>query len=106
ADDKFTVWLNGTELGSQENWKTFRDFENVAGVLKPGRNVIAVRAENVKADVPKNPAGLVAGMLIELENGQKIELKSGTDWRVSREEARGWRAASFDDEPWGKAAVV
>ena len=76
ADDRCTVWLNGEKLGEHGDWHTLLRLDAVAGKLKPGRNVLAVRAENVKADVPRNPAGLICGLSVELEDGRRVEVKS------------------------------
>jgi hypothetical protein len=100
ADDAFTLWLNGEKLGSQNDWRTLKRMDGMAAKLKPGRNVIAIRAENVKADVPKNPAGLICGLSITLEGGRTIEIKSDTTWRASREEPANWQRPEFDDSTW------
>ncbi|HLP02921.1 MAG TPA: sialate O-acetylesterase [Opitutaceae bacterium] len=42
-DDVDTVWLNGTRLGSTGYYQTPRHYRIPAGVLRTGRNVIAVR---------------------------------------------------------------
>jgi hypothetical protein len=106
ADDRCTVWLNGKELGAADSWKDLREFSGAVELLKPGRNVLAIRAENLKADVPQNPAGMTAGMSIELDKGRRIEVKSGAEWRASREEAAGWQQPAFDDAKWPPAKVA
>jgi hypothetical protein len=106
ADDSCTVWVNGHEVGTLTTWRSFRDFNAIAQHLRPGKNVLAVRGENVKADVATNPAGLVAGMQIELEGGKRVDLKSDDSWRVSPKETSGWRDVSFDDSAWANAKVV
>lgn len=42
-DDADVTWINGVEIGSTEGWKTPRVYPVAAGLLKPGRNVVAVR---------------------------------------------------------------
>jgi len=106
ADDRCTVWLNGEELGSHGDWHTLLRLDDLAGKLKPGRNVLAVRAENVKADVPKNPAGLICGLSIELEAGRQVEVKSDGQWLAWRDEPAGWQRPDFDDTAWPKAKVA
>lgn len=104
ADDRCTVWLNGVELGSHENWRNLKAFDAIAPKLKPGRNVLAVRAENLaSAGVKENPAGMTAGMVIELEDSKRIEIQTNQDWRVSREEMPRWQQIDYDDKSWQPA---
>lgn len=42
-DDEDTTWVNGTAVGFTSKWDASRTYRIPAGVLKPGRNVIAVR---------------------------------------------------------------
>ncbi len=65
-----------------------------------------MRAENVKADVPKNPAGLICGLSLELEGGGRIEVKSDGHWLASRDEPAKWQRPEFDDSAWPKAKVA
>jgi hypothetical protein len=103
ADDRCTLWLNGEQLATNNDWRTLKRLDNIASKLKPGRNLLAIRAENVKADVPKNPAGLIFGLSITLEHGDPIEIKSDTTWRASREEPANWQQPAFDDATWPTA---
>jgi hypothetical protein len=43
---------------------------------------------------------MVAGMVVELEGDKRIEIPTGADWRVSRDEAAGWQGLNFDDKSW------
>jgi len=105
ADDKFTVWVNGKELGSRANWREPAEFE-LKPLLYPGANVVAVRAENMPAPVAKNPAGLLVGGVVEYADGTKTKLPSNEFWRVSNEEKAGWPEVPFADAAWVKAKVV
>jgi sialate O-acetylesterase len=42
-DDRDTTWINGVKVGGLDQWDIARNYRVPAGVLKPGRNVIAVR---------------------------------------------------------------
>jgi hypothetical protein len=103
ADDRCAVLLNGKPVGEHAGWNVLREFD-VTGV-RPGLNVLAVEAENAKADVPKNPAGMICGLVVELADGQRIELRSGPNWRAAREPAGGWAEPGFDDSAWPAAKV-
>lgn len=43
-DDADTTWVNGVQVGATDNWLAQRNYPVPAGVLTPGRNVIAIRA--------------------------------------------------------------
>lgn len=42
-DDRDTTWVNGTLIGATEGWQINRNYAVPAGILKPGKNVIAIR---------------------------------------------------------------
>jgi sialate O-acetylesterase len=46
-DDADTTWVNGVRVGATDDWQAQRNYPVAAGVLKPGRNVIAIRALNI-----------------------------------------------------------
>src|SRR5205823_6172046 len=46
ADDQFTVRLNDKTLGSGNNWKLGRQFNDLTPLLRAGTNLLAVIAEN------------------------------------------------------------
>ncbi|PYJ02802.1 MAG: alpha-L-rhamnosidase [Verrucomicrobia bacterium] len=105
VDDKFTVWLNGKKVGSGADWRTPKRFE-VSALLKPGSNVLAVRAENLPATVSQNPAGLMASLQIKLANGAIRSVLSDSDWRVSKTGEGAWNSSEFEDSPWLQATVI
>ncbi|HZZ72521.1 MAG TPA: DUF4038 domain-containing protein [Pirellulales bacterium] len=105
ADDKFTVWINGNELGSLANWRELAKFD-VAKVLQPGKNIIAVRGENLAAPVKANPAGLIAGLEWTLADGGRDAIRTDGDWRVAKRAGEKWRDASFDDTAWDSAKIA
>ena len=52
ADDLFSARLNGQPLGGGDDWHNPRQFNDLARLLKPGTNVLAVVAENKPAACP------------------------------------------------------
>ena len=42
-DDRDTTWINGVKVGGLDSYQTPRDYKIPANVVKPGRNVVAVR---------------------------------------------------------------
>ena len=103
VDDKFIAYVNGERIGSHNTWQNFREF-NVTGRLQAGKNVLAVRGENLPVD-HANPAGLLCGLEIVAGN-QKTSIGSDASWRVTATEAPGWTNVVFDDATWPQAKVV
>ncbi|HET6250547.1 MAG TPA: DUF4038 domain-containing protein [Tepidisphaeraceae bacterium] len=106
ADDKCTVWLNGAELGTHAEWKTLLHPGAVAKNLKPGKNVVAIRAENLASKVTKNPAGLVCALSIELEDGKTLTISTDAEWRAADAEAANWQQPGFDDAKWPAVKII
>jgi uncharacterized protein DUF4038/uncharacterized protein DUF5060 len=110
ADNKFIANLNGQELGSGENWKLGREFDDLASRLAPGTNVIAIIGENEpteKTNPPTpNPAGLIARLEIKFADATILKIDTDGRWMSSTNEADGWASIGFDDSSWTKAMVV
>jgi hypothetical protein len=103
ADDRYTAWINGKEVGSGVAWNDAQVFD-VTKHLRPGENVIAVRAENAPAPVKLNPAGLNASLTFDWVEGLGGWIGSGPSWKASKTEAPGWREPGFDDSGWPASA--
>ncbi len=97
ADDACTAYLNGDPVGEARSWRTGAQIGSLAARLRPGRNVLAIRAENGQAPVAKNPAGLIARLEIRLANGEIRRIDSGPQWRCAETETPGWAFLDFDD---------
>ncbi|MEP6664262.1 MAG: DUF4038 domain-containing protein, partial [Verrucomicrobiota bacterium] len=105
ADDKFAARLNGETLGGEQNWKTGKQFDDLARLLKAGENVLAIEAENLPAP-SANPAGLIARMEIQFADSEPVKLVSDATWSSAKSEAPGWDKTGFDDKSWDKALVI
>ncbi len=106
ADDSFTLYLNGKSLGSHGNWSTGRDFPAIEDLLRSGKNVIAVRAENSPGPKGANPAGLSCRLVLEFEDGKTTVVSSDDSWRTQQRERPDWQNVDFSDESWSQAKVV
>jgi len=104
ADDACEVFLNGSRLGAHENWQQTVAFA-VGQQLKPGKNVLAVRAQNKPAP-SKNPAGLIAILTVTLADGKPMRIVSDTSWRTAKDQQPDWQRPGFDDSAWTTAAVA
>ncbi|NQT86157.1 hypothetical protein HQ560_05290, partial [bacterium] len=98
VDDACEVFLNGVRVGANETWQRA---VVLSVALRPGKNVLAVRAENRPAPT-KNPAGLIARLA--MDNGKTIV--SSASWRTAKEEQAGWQQAGFDDSAWASAIMA
>ena len=106
ADDAFAARLNGTMIGTGEDWRVGRQFDGVAPLLKRGTNVLAIMAANKPIDLPANPAGLIACLEIGFAGGESLKLFSDATWRCAKDEVIRWDTADFDDAGWVKALAI
>jgi hypothetical protein len=100
ADNAFEVWLNGRSVGGGDNWREVYTL-NVAPMLRPGSNVLAVTATN-GADTP-NPAGLIAALVIRFRDGGMLEVATDRQWQAAPRVEGDWTSAATDGEGWGAA---
>jgi len=105
TDDKFEAWLNGRSLGSSADWHAPKRFE-IRSLLKPGQNLLAVRAENAPASVKSNPAGLIVSMEVSLKDGSKRNVVSDETWRASKTGPELWASRTYDDSAWPQAQAT
>jgi putative heme-binding domain-containing protein len=115
ADNQFTAYVNGTKVGSGDEWKDFPKFDIKAN-LKPGVNVVAIEAKN---------DGGVAALLAEVdyatEEGTRAKVVTDKTWQTGTSAAAGWQAANFNTganwvaatslgklgiQPWGNIAAA
>ncbi len=76
-DDEDTVWVNGREVGSKSRWQDPRDYPLPAGLLREGRNVIAVRILN-----PQGQGGWISEpSVLRLEAGGTTVPLAG-EWKA------------------------
>ena len=105
ADNLFSLHLNGKVVGESEAdngaWNRPRRYD-VAGLLAPGRNSLAVEAINT---LP-GPAGLLVKLAAELADGQQVLLVSDSSWKCSDAEEPNWQQPDFNDQAWREARVV
>jgi hypothetical protein len=101
ADNSFTLWINGTKVGSGDEWMKASSFE-VAKLLRAGKNVLAVTATNTD----KSPAGLIVRLRYGKAGQAKVDLVTDFSWKVSKEAPAGWESTDFDDGEWPAVRVL
>ncbi|HXG10864.1 MAG TPA: HEAT repeat domain-containing protein [Gemmataceae bacterium] len=100
ADNRFTVWVNGVEVGRGDDGKAVFRFD-VRRHLVHGKNVLAVEAANTEG-----PAGLLV-RLGYVPNGQsRLALFSDGSWKASKKAEEGWQKVDFDDSTWPAVKVL
>jgi putative heme-binding domain-containing protein len=100
AAGKFTVWINGEEVGSGNGPKRVYAYD-VKNRLHNGQNLVAIQVDHANG-----PAGLLV-RLRYLPNGTTVtSLVSDASWKVSSRAEAGWNTLDFNDGPWGDAKVL
>ncbi len=99
ADNEFTVFLDGRELGHGVEWRELFVFDLTA-LLKPGRHVLAVQCYNGSFS-----AGMVLGLQVELANGRKIEVKSDDSWKIVPLGVSRWTKQTEPQPDWPSATI-
>jgi putative heme-binding domain-containing protein len=99
CDNKAEVFLNGVPVGKVKEWTDPLKVK-VNAFLKPGKNVIAVKAWN---------EGSAAGLVARLDHGKKdsaVLLETGAKWKMASNLVKGWEQPGFDDATWTFASTV
>ncbi len=114
ADNGYELIVNGARLGSEEGagtevWQGAERYD-VRRVLRPGENVIAVRATNLGG-----PAGLLVVVRMDdqdvvTDGSWLTSLTAGKGWELPDAEGAGWEPAlvvgPLGCEPWGSIAEM
>jgi signal transduction histidine kinase len=100
ADNSYTVFLDGRELGHGSVWTALTE-HNLTWLLPPGMHVLAVEAYNDFGE-----AGLLAGLYIELKDERVIEIPSDTTWRIVPNDEKHWTTRKSASLHWDSAVVI
>lgn len=105
CDNRAKVNINGKRAGKGldpiESHSRLYEYP-VTDLLAPGANVIAVEAAN-----GKGCAGLLARLVITLDNGETISVATDDSWKAANEKpAKEWTSSKFKDKTWPKAMKV
>lgn len=102
ADNSFTLWFNGVEIGSGSDWNRIYRFDVKKHAIH-GKNVIAVAANNES----ESPAALLVRMTVTPNGKTKEAIYSDGSWKCNTSQpAPGWEKADFDDSKWDKAYPI
>ena len=101
ADDRFELFINGQSVGTGrgDRMATF----DTTRLMRVGRNVIAVRVDNVDGAT----AGLAARVSVKPQNSQRwFDFHTGPSWRCTATNSPMWQTPEFNDRNWTAAAVL
>ena len=95
ADNEFTVWVNGVEVGKGNDLEAVYRFD-VKKHLVHGKNVIAVEATNTE---PARPACWCASATCPTASRSSPLVSDGSVEGV-KDAPEGWQKLDFDDSKW------
>jgi len=99
ADNEFTLYLDGRELGRGAEWRELFVFD-LTQLLTPGEHVVAVKAIN-----SFGYAGMLFGLRVELADGRVIEAQSDKTWRIVPEGVSHWERRIEAADGWPAAVI-
>ncbi len=100
VDNVYECWINGKRVCDSDNFKEAKTV-SVAKLLKPGKNIIAVLAENT--DTTPNPAGLIAVLKIKYSDGKSEDIASDATWEASKSKDGEWKTDFANNNNWTAA---
>jgi len=100
ADNQYSLYLDGREIGHGANWNGLTDYD-ATWLLTPGVHVLGVEAFNDGLE-----GGMIMGLQIEFANGEEMQLLSDKTWSVVPNNARGWLGRTSPLPSWRGAQEV
>ena len=99
ANNQAEVFFNGHEIAVASNG-VLPHAVDVAHLVRPGDNVVAMKATYSR---PDRPAGLIAAVRVEFDSGDPLMVLSDSHWKVTAKPESGWESPAFLDFGWGTA---
>ena len=100
ADNEFTLYLDGRELGRGAEWRELFVFD-ITRLLTPGHHILAVNCYNGSYF-----AGMLFGLHVDLAGGGAVEVKSDKGWRIVPEGVRRWEKRTEAQPDWLAATII
>ncbi len=100
ADNEFTLYLDGRELGRGAEWRELFIFD-LTQLLTPGQHVLAVKCYNGSFF-----AGMLFGLRVDLANGKSVEVQSDQSWRIVPDGVSHWEKITEAQPHWPAATIV
>ena len=105
ADNAYTLWVNGEEIGAQAN---FHQAFRYCVPLESGCNVFAVEGQNAPSTGPSNvgnAAGVISAIKIRYTDGFTDTIVTDAEWHAISGAVPGFQQVAFDDSAWPAAFV-
>lgn len=103
ADNAFTAYVNGTNVGSAQDYTTVTPV-GLTAQLAPGANVLAISAANTGTTA--NPAGLLGILVLNYADGSQTNIQMDGSWKAAKTLQTGWNLPGFNDSAWVSALVL
>lgn len=100
ADNGYTLYLDGRELGRGSDWRTISDYD-LTWLLPAGAHVLAVEGFN-----DNDKAGVILGLHIVADNGKSFDVASDTSWKVVPDGVPHWEARRRAAGDWPAVTIV
>ncbi|KAK0492273.1 hypothetical protein EDD18DRAFT_1465467 [Armillaria luteobubalina] len=98
ADDEYTLYVNGNNIGNGSNWQTMQAYS--IPILDADENLIAVDSANTQPTV----AGLLAGVLVAYNDGTSETYYTDGSWKtLPATSPADFEATDLDDSSWMSA---
>ena len=105
ADNGYTLFLDGREVGRGVNWRLLTEYD-LTWMLGPGTHVLAVDAFNDADTTGPNLAGIIVGLKVVFANGYTFELGTDPSWRVVPRNVQYWEKRTRASAQWPAAKAI
>jgi alpha-L-rhamnosidase len=101
-----SLYVNGLATRQGPSSHTAPFHADFGQQLRPGRNVIGLFSLAVRVRPDANlKNNLAAHIVIDLDNGKRIDINTDGAWKMIARPPDGWFAPEFDDSSWQSAHV-
>lgn len=100
ADNFYTLYVDGQEIGSGSDWRMLIEYD-LTELLTPGTHVLAIKGVNDFLT-----AAVLMGLRVEFADGRNMEVLSDTDWRVVPADDLNWTVQTEPRPTWKNAKIV
>ncbi|QNN24542.1 c-type cytochrome [Planctomycetales bacterium ZRK34] len=100
CDNAMKVFVNGKQVASSKQWEDITH-EDVAKVIQPGENVLAIRGQN-----QTGIAALLAKLTITLNDGKPQIVVTDSSWQTADKGGKGWNTQQAKVDGWESARVI
>ena len=101
AAESCEVFVNGRRVGTSKAARTVERVD-VTTAVRPGKNIIAIRASNRQ----KDGLGLKVGFMFKPTEAKWRIVVSDAEWKSSKTASQNWQLLRFDDSQWIPAVSI